>query len=73
MEATIADFLKRLEVQEKQGYRDLGAVLSHLRLQVLRKVDQTGGSVTAAMEAGMLPRIDDKVLRRSTGNILVTG
>ena len=53
MEAAIADFLKRLEVQEKREYRDLVAVLS--RLPVSRKVDQTGVSVTAAMEAGMLP------------------
>ena len=56
-EATIADSLKHLEVQERQGFRDLDAVLS--RLQAPRHVDQTGVSVSAAMEAGMLQRIDD--------------
>ena len=42
LKAAIADFLKHLEVQEKLGYRDLDTVLS--RLQVQRKVDQTGVS-----------------------------
>ena len=63
-EAAIADFLKCFEVQEKRGYWDLDAVLS--RLLVLRKVDQTGFSLSAAMEAGMLPRMEDEEERRFT-------
>ena len=55
MEAAIAEFLKPLEVQ---GYRDLEAILS--RVPIPRKVDQTGISITAAMEAGMLLRTEDK-------------
>ena len=39
MEAAIADFPKRLEVQGKLGYRDLDAVLSGV--PILRKEDQT--------------------------------
>ena len=64
MEADIADFLKRLKVQEKQRYRDLYAVLFLLPVQ--RMVDQTGVSVTAAIEAGMLPRMDDEEVRHFT-------
>ena len=57
-EDSIADYLKHLKVQKNRGYRDLDAVLSCP--QVLRKVDQTGVSVTTAMEAGMLQRMDDE-------------
>ena len=39
-----------------RGYRDLDAVLS--RLPFLRKVEQTGFSLTTATEAGMLPRME---------------
>ena len=61
MEAAIADFLKRLEVQGKRGCRDLDAALS--RLPIPKEVDQshqTGVSVTAAImiEAGMLPHME---------------
>ena len=59
-EAAIADFLKR--VQERRGYMALDAVLS--RLQVPRKVDRTGVSVTVPMKAGMLPRMEDEEERR---------
>ena len=64
MEAAIADFLKRLEVQENQGYRDLDEILSSL--PVPRKVDHSRVSVTAAMEAGMQPHMDDEESRRFT-------
>ena len=69
MEAAIADFLKRLKVQEKQGYRDLDAVLS--LLPPPRKVDQSGVSVTTAMEAGMLPRMDHEEARHFTPSEVV--
>ena len=67
MEAAIADFLKCLEVQENQGYRDLDAFLS--RLPIPRKVGQTGVSVTAAIGgfgAGVLPLMEDEEASRFT-------
>ena len=46
----------------KSRYRDLVHHLDTVlpRLQVPRKMDQTGVSVTAAMEAGMLQHMEDK-------------
>ena len=58
MEAAIAEFLKPLEVQGRRGNRYLEAILS--RVPIPRKVDQTGVSITAAMEEGMLLRTEDK-------------
>jgi hypothetical protein len=54
----IAEFLKRLEVQEEHGYTGLGDVLSRLPLPTT--VDQPGLPVHDAMEAGMLQRMDDE-------------
>jgi len=64
MDAAIADFLRRLEGQEKHKYTGLDSVLS--RLPVPKKVVQTGMSVSAAVEAGMLPRMDEEESQRFT-------
>ena len=61
MDAAIADFFKRLEAQEQDLYAWLHRALSHL--PVPGKVDPKGHSVHAAMEAGMLQRMDDKESR----------
>ena len=54
-------FFKRLEAQEQEFYVGL-----HGALLVPGKVDPKGLSVHAAMEAGMLPRMDDEEARRLT-------
>ena len=63
-DSAIADFLKRLEGQEKHKYTGLDQVLS--RLPVPKKVDQAGLSVSAAMDAGMLPHMDEEESQRFT-------
>ena len=56
MEAAIADYLSQTPRSSGNlGYSDLDAVLS--RLPVPRKLGQREVSVTAAVEAGMLPRM----------------
>ena len=62
MDADIADFLKLLEAEEQELYAGLQSALS--RLPVPGKVEAL--SVHAAMEAGMLPRMDDEEARRFT-------
>ena len=64
MDAAIADFFKRLEAQEQDLYAWLHRALSHL--PVPGKVDPNGLSVHAAMEVGMLPRMDDEEALRFT-------
>ena len=64
MDAAIADFLKRLEAEEQELYAGLQSALS--RLPVPGKVEPKALSVHAAMEAGMLPRMDDEEARRFT-------
>ena len=54
-------FFKRLEAQEQEFYVGL-----HGALLVPGKVDPKGRSAHAAMEAGMLPRMDDEEARRFT-------
>ena len=63
-DSAIADFLKRLEGLERHQYTGLDQVLS--RLPVPKKVDQAGLSVSAAMDAGMLPRMDEEESQRFT-------
>ena len=63
-DAAIADFFKRLEAQEGNHYAGLHRVLS--RLPVPGKVDPKGHSVHAAIEAGMLPHMDEEEARRFT-------
>jgi hypothetical protein len=53
----IAEFLELLEVQEQHCYTGLGDVWP--RLPFLTTVDQPWLSIHNAMEAGMLPRMDD--------------
>ena len=60
MDAAIADFFKRLEAQELELYASL------ITPAVPGKVDLKGLSVHPAMEAGMLPCIDDEEARRFT-------
>ena len=64
MDTAMADFLKRLEAQEKRNYSGLDEVMS--RLPVPKTVDQTGVSVSDAIEAGMLPRMDEAESQRFT-------
>ena len=64
MDAAIADFLRRLKAQEKELYAGLHGALSHR--PVSGKVDLKGLSVHAAMEAGMLQRMDDEDTLRFT-------
>jgi hypothetical protein len=64
MDAAIADFFKRLEAQERDLYAGLHGALS--RLPVPGKEDLKAHSVNTAMEAGMLPRMDDEEARRFT-------
>ena len=61
MDAAIADFFKRLEAEEQELYAGLQIALSSL--PVPGKVEPKVLSVHAAMEAGMLPRIDDEEAR----------
>ena len=56
MDQAIADFLKRFEKEERSGYCGLHTILS--RLPIPGKVDQRGLSVTEAIKAGMIPRMD---------------
>ena len=63
-DAAIADFFKRLEAQEQEFYAGLHGALSHL--PVPGKVDPKGLSVHAALEAGMLPHMDDEEALRFT-------
>ena len=57
-DSAISDFLKHLEAQEKCGYTCLDDAVSCL--PVPKKVDQAGLSFPDAMDAGMLPRMDDE-------------
>jgi hypothetical protein len=63
----IAAFLERLEVQEQHSYTGLGDVLSRLPLPTT--VDQPWLSVHDAMEAGMLPLMDDEESRCFTAMV----
>ena len=64
MDQAITDFLKRFEKEERGGYRGLHATLSRLPMQ--GKVDQTGLSVTEAIDVGIIPRIEEEEARRFT-------
>jgi hypothetical protein len=64
MDQAIADFLMLFEKEERGGYRGLHATLS--RLPMPGKVDQRGLSVTEAIDAGMMPRMDEEEARRFT-------
>ena len=64
MDAAIADFLRRFEAQEKELYAGLQSAVS--RLPVPTKVDPKAVSVRAAIEAGMLPNMEDEEARRFT-------
>lgn len=64
MDQAIADFLKRFEKEELGGYRGLHATLS--RLPMPGKVDRRGLSVTEAIDAGMMPRMEEEEARRFT-------
>ena len=61
MDAAIADFLRRSEDEEQRGYPALDRMLS--RLPIPGKVDQRGLSVSDAIDAGMLPRMDEEEAR----------
>ena len=63
-DAAIAEFLKRLEAQEGDQYAGLHRALS--RLPVPGQVDPKAHSVNVAIEAGMLPRMDEEEARRFT-------
>ena len=56
-----ADFLRRFEAKEQRGYPALDRMLS--RLPIPGKVDQRGLSVSDAIDAGMLPRMDEEEAR----------
>jgi hypothetical protein len=60
----IAAFLEQLEMQEQHSYTGLGDVLSRFPLPTT--VDQPWLSVHYAMEADMLPRMDDEESLRFT-------
>ena len=64
MDQAITDFLKRFEKEERDGYHGLHATLS--RLPMPGKVDQRGLSVTEAIDAGMLPGMEEEEARRFT-------
>ena len=56
MEQAINKFLQRLEKQEKKGFKDLAALLSHLPKTAQGSASSM--SVAEAMEAGFLPALD---------------
>ena len=64
IDAAIADFLKHLQPQEQELYAGPDGALYHL--PVPGKVDPKGLSIHAAMEAGILPRMDAEEARRFT-------
>ena len=64
MDEAITDFLRRFEKEERGGYHGLHATLS--RLPLPGKVDQQGLSVTEAIDAGMMPRMEEEEALRFT-------
>ena len=64
MQQAINEFLQRLEKQEKRGFEDLAALLSHLTKPAQGSARSM--SVAEAMEAGFLPALDKDQADMST-------